>query len=128
MGSPPTTDLAEQERSLVVRRIEPADFPAIIALQLECFPGMEPWDEAHLADHVDRFPEGQLCVELDGDVVASCGSLIVAYDDFSDWHDYRSLVVDGTLLNHDPEGDTLYGIELQVAPPGPRDAPGASPL
>ena len=111
-GQSPT----EVERKLIVRQVTPADFAAIIALEQECFPGMAPWDPADLADHHARFPQGQLVVELDGEIVASSASLIVDYDDFSDWHDFRTVVVDGTLANHSPEGDTLYGIEMQVSP------------
>lgn len=47
-AAPDAPDAADSERRLVVRPITPADFPAIIALQLRCFPGMTPWDEAHL--------------------------------------------------------------------------------
>ncbi len=37
-------------------------------------------------------------------------------EDHSDWHDWGSIADDGMISGHDPDGDTLYGIELQVHP------------
>lgn len=114
--TPQDTD-SPDERSLVVRPITSEDFDAIIALQRECFPGMEPWSHADLAEQCSRFPEGQICVELDGEIAASSASLIVNADDFDEWHDFDAVVADGTpMANHDPDGDSLYGVEMQVSP------------
>lgn len=55
-------------------------------------------------------------MELDGEVVASCSSLIVDFDDISADHDFASIIGDNALAGHDPEGDSLYGIEMQVDP------------
>ncbi len=115
MTSPTAPDASDGDATLVVRPITPADFEAIITMQLRCFPGMEPWSDEHLRAHVDAFPRGQICVELDGEVVASCSSLIVDFDDISN-DDFDSIVGDGSLGRHDPDGDTLYGVEMQVDP------------
>ena len=53
---------------------------------------------------------------LDGVLVASCSSLIVEEADHTDWHDWNSIASGGDIGGHDPEGDTLYGIEIQVDP------------
>lgn len=69
-----------------------------------------------LESQLAHFPAGQLCIEIDGQVVASCSSLIVDASDYADWHDWNVISDGGSIRNHDPEGDTLYGIEIQVDP------------
>jgi len=62
------------------------------------------------------FPEGQICIEDNGKVVAAAFSLIVDYADYGDNHNYKQITGSGTLKTHDPEGDTLYGIDVFVHP------------
>ena len=49
-------------------------------------------------------------------LVASSASLILEFDLYSDWHDWTKISGGGFIKNHDPEGDTLYGIEIMVHP------------
>jgi predicted amidohydrolase/ribosomal protein S18 acetylase RimI-like enzyme len=102
--------------ALILRQLTPDDLESIVALQLACFPDMKPWSRVHLESMCSIFPEGQLCIERDGKLVASCCSLVVDASDYPDWHDWREISDNGMIRNHDPEGDTLYGIELQVHP------------
>jgi len=85
-------------------------------MQELCFPGMQPWSREQIESQIERFPEGQLAVELEGRLVASASSLIVDFGDYSDWHDWKSIADGGFIRNHDPDGDTLYGIEIMVHP------------
>jgi predicted amidohydrolase len=109
-------DLDEIASKLELRRLEPLDFEAWRDLGRRCFPDMEPWTREHFESQIQHFPEGQLCIELDGKMVASASSLIVHYDDYQDWHSWREIADNGFIRNHDPDGDTLYGIEIQVDP------------
>ena len=65
---------------------------------------------------IETFPEGQVGLWLDDELVASCSSLIVDEADHADWHDWHSIAAGGMITTHDPDGDTLYGIEMQVDP------------
>lgn len=49
-------------------------------------------------------------------MVASSSSLIVDFDDYQDWQSWREIADSGYIRNHDPRGDTLYGIEIMVDP------------
>lgn len=109
-------DLSEFETRIVERRLAPEDFPQWTALMALCFPGLEASTEAQFQSMLAHFPEGQLCIEVDGELAASSSALIVKYDDYSDWHDYNEISDNGFIRNHDPEGDTLYGIEIMVHP------------
>ncbi len=63
-----------------------------------------------------RFPEGQICIENKGRVVAVALSLIVRYADWGDKHTYAAITGNGYFTTHDPKGDTLYGVDLFVDP------------
>ena len=101
---------------ITLRQVRKEDFEAIVALQTACFPGMKPWNKEQFESQIEVFPEGQMCIELDGDVVASSASLVVSQSDYADWHAWMEISDGGYIRNHDVEGDTLYGIEIQVHP------------
>jgi len=63
-----------------------------------------------------RFPEGQICIEDNGWVIAAAMSLIVDYSRYGDRHTYEQITGNGYLTTHDPSGDTLYGMDLFVHP------------
>ena len=110
------TEDNEQDARLSVRRLEPGDIDAVIRLQRACFPDIAPWSEAHLRNHILTFPEGQIGIELDGELVASSSSLMLDSQDWDDDHAFSEIVPGGLLTNHDPDGDVLYGIDMVVSP------------
>jgi len=65
---------------------------------------------------IKHFPEGQICIEDNGKLVAAAFSLILKYSDYGDNHTYKQITGDGTLNTHDGDGDTLYGIDVFVNP------------
>jgi predicted amidohydrolase/GNAT superfamily N-acetyltransferase len=113
---PASLDVREFEWDIKVRLITMADFDAIVELQRVCFPEMQQWTPEHLKSQVTIFPEGQICIEVDGKVVASSSSLIVDVDVFSEGHSWATATDRGFIRNHDPDGDALYGIEIMVHP------------
>lgn len=62
------------------------------------------------------FPEGQICIEDHGRVVAAAFSVIVDYDQFGDQHTYEEITGNAYLSTHDRKGDVLYGVDLFVDP------------
>jgi len=111
-----SSDLESFAKEVHVRPLTLGDFDHLVKLQSVCFPGMKPWQRDHLESQLATFAEGQICVEIDGQLVASSSSLILDYDDHSDWHDWASISDGGYIRNHDLKGDTLYGIEIMVHP------------
>ncbi len=109
-------DLEALEKNIEVRPLTMADYEELVALQRICYPAMEPWRRKELEGQLERFPQGQLAVEYDGRLIGSASSLIVDLDEFGDQHTWEEIAGDGTITNHDPEGDTLYGIEVVVHP------------
>ncbi len=92
------------------------DIDAILRMQDSCFPGMDPWERAHLESHLAIFPEGQFVAELDGEIIGSCSSLIINFDEYDDKHTWDDVTDEGYITNHNPDGYNLYGIEVMVHP------------
>jgi predicted amidohydrolase/ribosomal protein S18 acetylase RimI-like enzyme len=74
------------------------------------------WTKRQFVAQLTRFPEGQICIEDNGKVVAAAISLIVDYGKFGDKHSYWQIIGKGFITTHDPEGDTLYGADIFVHP------------
>jgi predicted amidohydrolase/GNAT superfamily N-acetyltransferase len=109
-------DLKDFERKVIVRQLTIDDFDDLVAMHLACFPGLRPWSRAQIESQLAIFPTGQVGIEIDGTLAASCSSLIIEYDPNTSWHNWREVSDDGYIRNHDPRGDTLYGIEMMVHP------------
>lgn len=109
-------DVSKFEKKIELRHMERRDFSHIIALQKVCFPNMEPWTLGQLDSHLKHFSEGQFVVEYDGEIIGSCSSLIVNFEEYEDQHTWDEITDEGYIRNHDPEGANLYGMEIMVHP------------
>ncbi|MCR4315762.1 MAG: GNAT family N-acetyltransferase [Planctomycetes bacterium] len=109
-------DLKKFERRIKVRPLRKKDFPALIEMGKKCFPGMKPWDEGQLDSQIANFPEGQFVVVYENRLVASATSLVIDFDEYEEKHSWAEIADSGYIRNHNPDGDTLYGIEIMVDP------------
>lgn len=105
----------------VIRNYEKADIGALIRVQQESFPPPFPpdlwWNEEQLTEHITRFPQGALCVEVEGKIVGSITGLLVDYDEEHEGdHSWSTLTDDGYIRKHRPDGDTLYIVDICVMP------------
>ena len=74
------------------------------------------WSREEISVLLNRFPEGQICIEDKGKVVGCALCLIVNYARFGDNHTYDEITGYNRMDTHDPSADTLYGIDLFVHP------------
>lgn len=109
-------DVEAFQKRIIVRAVRMEDYDQIVQLQLKCFPGMKPWTLEQIESQLRIFPEGQVCVEYDGKIVASSSSLILDFALYGEMHNWRDIADSGYIRNHNPEGNTLYGIEIMVDP------------
>lgn len=104
----------------VIRSYTEADFPGLIRIQQESFPPPFPselwWNEEQLRNHINLFPQGALCVEIAGEPAASVTGLIVNYDPSHGDHTWEDITNSGYIRNHDPNGNTLYIVDIGVRP------------
>jgi predicted amidohydrolase/GNAT superfamily N-acetyltransferase len=97
------------------------DIDAIVRLNELCYPDPAEadavWRRRHVESHLRVFGEGQFVATVDGEVVASATALVVSLgrDPHRD-HTWVGITDDGMLYNHDPFGDTLYGVDINVHP------------
>ncbi|WP_135553889.1 GNAT family N-acetyltransferase [Paenibacillus cymbidii] len=115
-----TFDEHNKPVSMTIRNYTASDFDELIDIQRECFPPPFPselwWNKEQLRQHVDRFPQGALCVEIGGKLVGSMTALIVRYDPAHPLHTWADITDNGYIRNHDMAGDTLYVVDISVRP------------
>lgn len=106
--------------SIIIRNYTKDDFNDLIDIQAECFPPPFPselwWNKAQLTNHVTLFPEGALCVEIDGKVVSSLTGLCVRFDPAHPEHTWAEATDNGYIKNHDSNGNALYIVDISVHP------------
>lgn len=104
----------------VIRSYTEADFDELIVIQSETFPPPYPpeqwWNKEQLHEHVSRFPEGALCIEVDGVLAGSVTSLIVDFDPAKPAHSWADTTDHGYIRTHKPDGNTLYVADICVRP------------
>jgi ribosomal protein S18 acetylase RimI-like enzyme len=106
--------------SIIIRIVNLEDITDIIELQKDSFPLMAKdgviWNKHHLESHIKIFPEGQLCAELAGKIVASASSLVTSLTPEYQEHTWKQATAYGMFTNHTLEGDSLYGADISTHP------------
>lgn len=104
----------------MIRNYKEKDFPALIEIQQESFPPPFPeelwWNREQLSHHVRLFPEGALCIEVDGVLAGSMTGLLVDFDSNHPDHTWAEMTDNGYIRNHNPNGNTLYIVDICVRP------------
>lgn len=105
---------------ICIRNYTKDDFDQLIDIQAECFPPPFPselwWNKEQLTSHVTHFPEGALCVEINGELAGSLTGLVVDFDPNDLHHNWEEITDHGYIRNHNPSGNTLYIVDISVKP------------
>lgn len=111
---------ADRKLSVVIRNYQKEDFAELVQIQSESFPPPFPselwWNEEQLTNHVTLFPEGALCVEVDGEIAGSITGLMVNYKPGDLHHTWEEITDNGYIRNHDPNGNALYIVDICIRP------------
>lgn len=104
----------------VIRNYKEEDFSGLIRIQQESFPPPFPselwWNKEQLHNHVTLFPEGALCIEVNGEIAGSMTGLLVDFDPKHPEHTWEGITDNGYISNHNPNGNTLYVVDISVRP------------
>ncbi|EDL65513.1 YkwB [Bacillus sp. SG-1] len=104
----------------VIRTYNKSDFPGLIKVQKESFPPPFPsdlwWNEDQLTNHITLFPEGALCIEVEGEIAGSITGMITTFDPSNIQHSWSEVTDDGYIKTHDPNGNALYIVDIGVSP------------
>ena len=74
------------------------------------------WPRDTIKALVEQFPDGQICIEESGELVAVALTVAVQYERFSNPHTYDDLIMRDEKLRHDAKGDSLYGLDVFIHP------------
>jgi len=74
------------------------------------------WDYEDIEKLIEIFPEGQMCVTINEEIVGVSLSIIIDSVDTKVTSSYNSIISHGKFLKHTGDGDVLYGIEIFVNP------------
>ncbi|AZI20217.1 bifunctional GNAT family N-acetyltransferase/carbon-nitrogen hydrolase family protein [Chryseobacterium taklimakanense] len=101
-----------------IRRLTLDDYDALIEVMKKSYPEMrdDVWDKRNIQKLTSIFPDGQICVTVDGKVAAASLSIIVQYELYGDDHTYAEITGNSTFNTHYNSGNVLYGIEMFVDP------------
>ena len=104
------------EVRIELRQLSLEDYPDMVEATHLAYAGMngQPWGRDDVENLLTVFPEGQMCVKLDGKAVGFALTLIVDQDIIGDHHTYTEITGNYTFSTHDPAGDVLYGIDVMV--------------
>jgi predicted amidohydrolase/GNAT superfamily N-acetyltransferase len=98
--------------------LTPADYHELKEAMIASYQQMPGsyWREYQIDKLLNKFPEGQVVVKVNGQI-AGCGlSIIVDYNKYEEIHTYREITANYTFDTHTRYGDTLYGIDLFIKP------------
>lgn len=94
------------------------DYQELKQAMIEAYTNMPDWywKAHHIQSLIDRFPEGQVVIKVNGHVAGCALCIVVRYDQYGDQHTYKQITSNFTFDTHDPDGDTLYGVDVFVKP------------
>jgi GNAT superfamily N-acetyltransferase len=97
-----------------------SDIAEVVALQSVAFPPpFDPdklWAARDLEVHLDLFPDGQWIAEIDGKVVGSCSNSLISESRWRVHENWDQTTGGAQIRTFDPEGSTIYGLDISVAP------------
>src|SRR3546814_130402 len=87
--------MTEESTHLKLRQLTTADYAELAALMNLVYADLGgAWPEQTVRQLMQLFPEGQLCIEDKGELVAAALTIKVSYDRFSNPHQYEDLITD----------------------------------
>ncbi|WP_018674508.1 bifunctional GNAT family N-acetyltransferase/carbon-nitrogen hydrolase family protein [Riemerella columbina] len=100
-----------------IRKLNIDDYDALVSVMKKAYPEMNDiWDKRNIQKLTSIFPDGQMCITVDGKIAAACLSIIVQYELYGDDHTYSEITGNFTFNTHTNNGNVLYGIEVFVDP------------
>jgi predicted amidohydrolase/GNAT superfamily N-acetyltransferase len=105
-------------QSIEMRNLDIQDYQELKKSMKSAYTDMDEdyWDANSIRKLIKLFPEGQICVTVNGQVVGCALAIIVDYKKYGDNHTYKQITGNSTFKTHDNKGDVLYGIDIFVHP------------
>ena len=109
-----------QKRKQTAVRIRQAtieDIDGMLSLEEEVWPEGLRATKPQFTSRIETFPEGILVAIMDGTIVGVVATEIVNYNLAAAGPTWKEITDNGFVRKtHNPEGDTLYGVDLSISP------------
>lgn len=105
-------------QTVELRNLQIEDYKELIKSMVESYPEMAQsfWKENQLQNLLEKFPEGQLVIVVDGIVVGSALSILVTEEFAFKTKNYKAITGNYTFSTHNPDGEVIYGIDVFINP------------
>jgi predicted amidohydrolase len=92
------------------------DYKQLKEAMIEAYSSMPDsyWRAAQIKSLIEKFPEGQVVLKINGELAGCALSIILEYDSFEDQHTYKEITGAFTFDTHKQDGDVLYGIDIFI--------------
>ncbi|MDX1589003.1 MAG: bifunctional GNAT family N-acetyltransferase/carbon-nitrogen hydrolase family protein [Oleiphilaceae bacterium] len=109
--------MAHEDLHLQTRNLELSDYKQLKVLMDQVYRDIGgAWPRETIKHLIQKFPDGQLCIEDSGKLVAVALTVRVPYEQFSNPHTYDDLVLRDERIRHFEDSDTLYGLDVFIHP------------
>jgi predicted amidohydrolase len=72
------------------------------------------WSKEEYEALIEKFPNGQVAIKIDGEFAGFALCIIVDYIKFNDTHCYKEITGNYTFNTHDDNGNMLYGVDVFI--------------
>lgn len=104
-----------------IRQAKVNDLKNIIEIEKKAWGENGAADISKFKSRIKTFPEGTLVAELNGEIIGVVSTEIVNYDWQKESYTWYEITDNGYIAKtHNPQGNTLYGVDLSVIPEAPR--------
>lgn len=104
--------------NIELKYLEFSDYKELKQAMVESYSSMPEayWKEHHIQSLIDKFPEGQVVIKINGKLAGCALSIIVHNEQSSKGHTYQQITANYTFDSHTEDGDVLYGIDVFIQP------------
>jgi predicted amidohydrolase/GNAT superfamily N-acetyltransferase len=104
--------------NIELKYLELKDYQELKTAMISAYSNMPEsyWKEHHIDSLINKFPEGQVVIKINGELAGCALSIIVDYDSFEEEHTYKEITGNYSFSTHSNDGDVLYGIDVFIKP------------
>jgi len=110
------SQVSENIENIELEFLKMEDYQQLKDAMIEAYPNMPNayWKENHIQSLIDKFPEGQVIIKVNGQLAGCALSIIVDFDRFENNHTYKEITGSYSFDTHTADGDVLYGIDVFI--------------
>ncbi len=110
--------MSDEIHNIEISLLSIEDYKELKEAMITSYPTMPDahWKEHQIKTLLDKFPEGQVTVKVNGRIAGCVLSIVVSSEQFDKNHTYKEITGNYTFNTHQQNGDVLYGIDVFVLP------------